>query len=207
MNVNSSFDYLLKIIIVGDSAVGKSNFLFRFIDDKFSRNYQSTVGIDTKSKIFTLPKLKKNVKLQIWDTAGQERYMSINKIFFQKVQGIILMYDITKRDTFEHLPLWNKLIKDSTFNVPVILVGNKVDNEEERIIRIEEGEKYAKDHDYLFYETSALNGKNVNNTFYDLTEKIISIFESSFNMNFSESDLIEFKEQKKKKIPREVACC
>ena len=209
MNIESSFDYLLKIIIIGDSAVGKSNFLFRFVDNKFARVYQTTVGIDTKSKICTLPKLKKNVKLQIWDTAGQERYMSLNKIFFQKVQGIILMYDITKIETFENLPKWIKLINETTYKVPVILVGNKVDNEEERIVREEEGENFAKDNGYLFYESSALNGKNVNNVLYDLSEKIISSFENSFSLTLSESDFLDMKDiqKKKKKDTREERCC
>ena len=209
MNIESSFDYLLKIIIIGDSAVGKSNFLFRFVDNKFARVYQTTVGIDTKSKICTLPKLKKNVKLQIWDTAGQERYMSLNKIFFQKVQGIILMYDITQRETFENLPKWIKLINETTYKVPVILVGNKVDNEEERIVREEEGENFAKDNGYLFYESSALNGKNVNNVLYDLSEKIISSFENSFSLTLSESDFLDMKDiqKKKKKDTREERCC
>ncbi len=199
MNVQSSFDYLLKIIIVGDSAVGKSNFLFRFVEGKFSQIYQTTVGSDTKSKICTLPRIKKNVKLQLWDTAGQERYMSINKIFFQKVQGIILMYDITQRESFENLQKWTKLINETTFNVPVVLVGNKIDNEEERIVRIEEGENYAQDNGYLFYEASALSGKNVDNVLYDLSEKIVSNFESSFSMTLNESDFIDFKSTKKDK--------
>ena len=209
MNIESSFDYLLKIIIVGDSTVGKSNFLFRFVDDKFSRVYQTTVGIDTKSKICTLPKLKKNVKLQLWDTAGQERYMSLNKIFFQKVQGIILMYDITQRDTFDNLSKWIKLINETTYKVPVILVGNKIDIEEERIIREEEGKNFANENGYLFCETSALSGKNVNNVFYELSEKIISTFENSFDVNLSESDFMDIKDIKKKRNreTRQERCC
>ena len=209
MNIESSFDYLLKIIIIGDSAVGKSNFMFRFVDNKFARIYQTTVGFDSKSKICTLPRLKKKVKLQLWDTAGQERYMSINKIFFQKVQGIILMYDITNRDTFYNLPKWVKLINETTYKVPVILVGNKVDNEEERIVREEEGDNFAKGNGYLFYESSALNGKNVDNVFYDLSEKIISTFDNSFILNLSESDFLDMKDnnKKKKKDTREERCC
>ena len=211
MNIESSFDYLLKIIIVGDSTVGKSNFLFRFVEDKFSPVYQTTIGIDLQSKICTLPKLKKNVKLQLWDTAGQERYMSLNKIFFQRVQGIILMYDITQRDSFENLPKWIKLINETTYKTPVILVGNKVDNEEERIVREEEGVNFAKDNGYLFYESSALSGKNVNNVLYDLSEKIISTFENSFSLTLSESDFLDKEDiqkiKKKEKDNRQEKCC
>ena len=160
MNIQSSFDNLLKIIIVGDSGVGKSNFLFRFVNDQFSQVYQTTVGIDCKSKVCTLPKSKKKVKLNLWDTAGQERYMSINKLYFQKIQGVILMYDITHRDSFEGLAKWVQLINETTYNIPVILIGNKIDDEEEnRIVRTEEGKDFAKQNGYLFYEDNTKNNK------------------------------------------------
>ena len=117
MIVQSSFDYFLKLVIVGDSGVGKSNFLLRFIENRFSRVYQPTIGSDFRSKIITLPGTKQNVKLQFWDTAGQERYRSINRIYFQKAQGIILVYDITSRESFEGLGDWIKLIHDNIYFV------------------------------------------------------------------------------------------
>ena len=117
---------LIKLSIIGDSNVGKSNFLFKFIDDQFSPLHVATIGFDYKSRITTLPVSKKTVKLQIWDTAGQEKYMSINKNLFQRVQGIILMYDITKRETFEHLETWINIIKQMTNEIPIILVGNSI---------------------------------------------------------------------------------
>ena len=208
MNIRSSFDYILKLIIIGDSGVGKSNFLFRFIENRFSRTYQATVGLETKTKICTLPKSNKNVKIQLWDTAGQEKYMSICKMFFQKAQGIILMYDITNRDSFEHLSKWIQIINDATFNIPVVLVGNKLDDEDDgRIVREEEGKDFAREHGYLFYETSALNGKNVNNVIFDLSEAIISALEISFSMNISKSfDYFSIKEKKKFSLRKESCC-
>ncbi len=209
MNIRSSFDHLLKIIIIGNSGVGKSNFLFRFVDGGFSKIYQTTVGIDLKTKICSLPKSKKNVKLQIWDTAGQERFMSLNKLFFQKVQGIILMYDLTNRDSFEDLPKWAQLINENAYNVPVILIGNKLDDEDEnRIVALQEGENFAKENGYLFFETSALNGKNVNKAMIDLCEKIISSLEESFVMDISQSSDGElvFKENKKLKSKKDSCC-
>ena len=209
MNIHSSFDYILKLIIIGDSGVGKSNFLFRFIDNNFSFNYHVTVGVENRTKICTLPKSKKIVNLQLWDSAGQEKYMSICKIFFQKVQGIILMYDITNRDSFEHLSKWIQMINDTTYNIPVVLVGNKLDDEEDkRIVREEEGKAFAKENGYLFYEASAFNGKNVNNVLYDLCEIIISSLEISFSYNISQSCLENFAiKDKKKYSSRKEFCC
>ena len=199
MNIQSSFDNTLKIIIVGDTCVGKSNFLFRFINDQFSKIYQTTLGIDCKSKVCILPKSKKKVKINLWDTAGQERYMSINKMYFQKIQGIILMYDITQRSSFERLPKWVQLINETTFNIPVILIGNKIDDEEEnRIVSTEEGKDFANQNGYLFYEASALSGKNVNNSIYDLCESIILSLElSAFTVNASGTNLDYFSNNEK----------
>ena len=199
MNIQSSFDNTLKIIIVGDTCVGKSNFLFRFINDQFSKIYQTTVGIDCKSKVCILPKSKKKVKINLWDTAGQERYMSINKLYFQKIQGIILMYDITQRSSFERLPKWVQLINETTFNIPIVLIGNKIDDEEEnRIVSTEEGKDFANQNGYLFYEASALSGKNVNNSIYDLCESIILSLElSTFNVNASGTNLDYFSNNEK----------
>ena len=177
MNVESNFETLIKLVIIGDSGVGKSNFLFKFIEGQFSPLHVATVGFDYKSKIVSLPQSKKKVKLQIWDTAGQEKYMSLNKNLFQRVQGIILMYDITKRESFERLDMWLNIIKQMINEVPIVLVGNKVDEEDSeetgRIVTFSEGEEYAKVHKFLFFEASGLNGTNVDKTFINISEVII----------------------------------
>ena len=177
MNIESDFETLIKLAIIGDSNVGKSNFLFKFIEGQFSPLHVATIGFDYKSRVVTLPKSKKRVKLQIWDTAGQEKYMSINKNLFQRVQGIILMYDITKRETFEHLETWINIIKQMTNEIPIILVGNKVDQEDNaengRIVEYSEGEDFARENDFDFFETSAMDGTNVNKVFITIAERII----------------------------------
>ena len=177
MNIESDFETLIKLSIIGDSNVGKSNFLFKFIEGQFSPLHVATVGFDYKSKVVFLPQCKKKVKLQIWDTAGQEKYMSINKNLFQRVQGIILMYDITKRETFEHLETWINIIKQMTNEIPIILVGNKVDQEDNaengRIVEYSEGEDFARENDFDFFETSAMDGTNVNKVFITIAERII----------------------------------
>ena len=182
MNINSSIDHSLKIIVLGDSGVGKTNFIHRYANGYFTTTHTTTIGIDCKSKICTLPNSKKKVKVNLWDTAGQERYMSINKLFFQRVQGIILMYDITSRKSYEQLSKWVKIIKNETCKTPVILVGNKYDQEEEkRIVRETEGSQFAKDNGFLFRETSAFTGYHINNVIYDLCEKIVKLLEFQCN--------------------------
>ena len=177
MNVESNFETLIKLVIIGDSGIGKSNFLFKFIEGQFSPIHVATVGFDFKSKICILPQSKKKVKLQIWDTAGQERYMSINKNLFQRVQGIILMYDITKRETFERINVWLNIIKQMTNEIPIILVGNKLDEEDNsetgRIVEYSEGELFAKENGFQFLEASGLNGTNVEKVFTTISEVII----------------------------------
>ena len=182
MNIESDFETLLKICIIGDSSVGKTNVLFKFIEGEFSPLHVATIGFDYKSKIITLPSAKKKVKLQIWDTAGQEKYMSMNKSLFQRVQGIILMYDITNRETFERLHIWLNLIKQMTNEIPIILTGNKLDledNEEHgRIVEYSEGEDFAKENEIDFYEVSAVSGENIDIIFTSIAEKVIKNLKS-----------------------------
>ena len=177
MNVESEFETLLKLVIIGDSGVGKSNFLFKYIEGQFSPLHVATIGFDYKSKIVTLPKSKKKVKLQIWDTAGQEKYMAINKNLFQRVQGIILMYDLTKRETYERLNIWLNIIKQMTSDVPIILVANKLDEENNpekgRIVDYNEGEAFATKNEFPFLEASGLNGTNVENVFNTISDLVI----------------------------------
>ena len=177
MDDDDNYEVLIKLVILGDIAVGKTNFLCRFVDNEFNIVHVSTVGFDFKSRICDITKVNKKVKFQIWDTAGQEKYMSINKNLFQRVQGIILMYDITKRETFEHLETWINIIKQMTNEIPIILVGNKVDQEDNaengRIVEYSEGEDFARENDFDFFEASAMDGTNVNKVFITIAEKII----------------------------------
>ena len=186
MKLDSDFEFPLKVIVIGDTSVGKTNFIFRFVEDRFSLNYVTTVGFDYRSKIITLPKSKKKVKLQIWDTAGQERYNSVNKNLFQKVQGVIIMYDITKRSSFENLDKWLYLLSQNVTDKAKILVGNKLDlSEEKRIVTEEEGQKIADKNNMPFYETSSKTGENVEKIFFTLAE---AIYENLSNDNPSVND-------------------
>ena len=175
MQINSDFEVMIKLVIIGDSSVGKTNFIFRFTEGRFSTFHVATVGFDYKSRIIKLPSNKKKVKLQIWDTAGQERYMALNKNLFQKVQGIILMYDLTNRDSFENLNGWLNLVTQNVSNKIIMLVGNKLDlAEEKRIVTETEGMMLAQENKILFSEASGSSGENVDKVFTDISEKIYS---------------------------------
>ena len=175
MQINSDFEVMIKLMIIGDSSVGKTNFIFQFTEGRFSTFHVATVGFDYKSRIIKLPSNKKKVKLQIWDTAGQERYMALNKNLFQKVQGIILMYDLTNRDSFENLNSWLNLVTQNVSNKIIMLVGNKLDlAEEKRIVTETEGMMLAQENKILFSEASGSSGENVDKVFTDISEKIYS---------------------------------
>ena len=203
MQINSNFEFQIKLVIIGDSGVGKTNFIFQFTEGRFSSMHVTTVGFDYKSKIIKLPKSKKNVKLQIWDTAGQERYMAINKNLFQKVQGIILMYDLTSRDSFEHVSNWLNLIKQTASSKTVILVANKLDLEEDkRIVSVDEGEKIANDNNILFFEGSGSSGQNVDKIFTTIAEEIYTNLMEKKEDSAFESLTLDKKNKREKKT-----CC
>ena len=175
MQINADFEFQIKIVIIGDSGVGKTNFIFQFTEGRFSPLHVTTVGFDYKSKIIKLPTTKKKAKLQIWDTAGQERYMALNKNIFQKVQGIIIMYDLTNRTTFENLSRWFTLVSQNVSNKPRILVANKLDlAEDNRIVTEDEGIRLAKENHMPFFEGSGCTGENVDKIFAHLAEMVYS---------------------------------
>ncbi|XP_038275735.1 EF-hand calcium-binding domain-containing protein 4B [Dermochelys coriacea] len=157
--IYSAPDRLFKIVFVGNSNVGKTSFLKRFCEDHFSPDTSATVGIDYSVKTVTVD--NSQVALQLWDTAGQERYRSISKQFFRKADGVIVMYDITAKDTFTAVKQWLVSIEEVTGeNIPVLLLGNKIDNEKEREVPYGLGEHLAKDYNLIFYECSACSGHN-----------------------------------------------
>ena len=137
MNLVPDFDYLYKIALLGDANVGKTNLILRFTEKTFSLNITPTVGYDYKSKTITLDKYNKKVSLQIWDTAGQERFMALSKTIYKIVDGIILVYDITKLITFENVLNWMKKVKEYNKNLPILIIGNKKDKEDDRNVTFE----------------------------------------------------------------------
>ena len=203
MQIESNYEFLVKIIIIGDSGVGKTNFMFRFADNTFNSLHVSTVGLDYKSKIIILPSSKKKVKIQIWDTAGQERYMALNKSSFQKVQGIIIMYDLTDRKSFENIDKWLNIVSQNFPGKSMILVANKLDlSDEKRIVTEEEGQKLAEENNVKFFEGSGQTGENVEEIFTELAEMIYeNIVNDKDSFQSPNKKLVKNNQGKKKK------CC
>ena len=186
-----------KVLILGDKAVGKSCFLFFFTENKFQEIYLSTAGMDYKYKDVMYEE-GKTIRLQIWDTAGQERYRTITTGLFKGAVGIILMYDITDKQTFNNVREWIKSIEEETSKkVILILVGNKVDKKEREVLKAE-GEQIAEEYNFPFFETSAQSGLNVNSVFETLAKLIVEKKAQSANQGHK---LTNTKNNEKKK------CC
>lgn len=167
-------DYLFKIVLVGDSAVGKSNLLARFARDEFYPNSKSTIGVEFQTQKMNIE--GKEIKAQIWDTAGQERFRAVTSAYYRGAVGALLVYDISRRRTFDNIGRWlNELQTHSDMNVVTILVGNKSDLRDAREVTTAEGKALAESQGLFFIETSALDSSNVAAAFQTVVKEIYSI--------------------------------
>ncbi len=168
---NKDCDYLFRYIIVGDVSVGKSCIMLRFSSNQFREEHELTIGVEFAIKFYEIK--NKNIKIQIWDTAGEEAFQSITKNYYKNAIGALLVYDITKKSSFDHLKNWlDNIRENSSRNIKIILIGNKTDLEDKREVTFEEGEEFAKNNGLFFLETSAKNFININESFNKLTEEI-----------------------------------
>ena len=168
----AEYDYLIKLLIIGDSGIGKSSLLQRFADDMYTDTYISTIGVDFK--IRTIEINGKQVKLQIWDTAGQERFRTIVSSYYRGTHGIILSYSTTDRTSFEQLNFWREdCQRYAPDNVTIALCGTKCDDVQKRQVSVEQGTAYADKYGYKFIETSAKTAVNVEQLFADIALSII----------------------------------
>ena len=183
LNNNSStfeYEYLFKILLIGNSNVGKSSLFLRFVDEIWKENFVPTIGVDFKIKSIKID--NKTIKLQIWDTAGQERFKSILSSYYKGANGILLLYDITNINSFKSLSNWLiDIEKNSSKNVKKILIGNKCDLNELRKIPINKGKEFADTYNMKFIETSAKNNVNINECFNILGKELINNLDSKSN--------------------------
>ena len=179
------YSYSVKFIIVGDSSVGKSNILLRFSRNTFDAGHQATLGIEFANKHLIYNNT--DYLVQIWDTAGQENFRSVTRAYYKASAVAMVVYDITKEETFEHIQSWLKDCKDlAPKTVLLVLVGNKTDLEEQRVISKERGENLAKENNMLFFETSAKLGDGIEQAFQKSIEAVDQKIRSGY-YNLSDS--------------------
>ncbi|CAL1377644.1 unnamed protein product [Linum trigynum] len=167
-------DYVFKVVLIGDSAVGKSQILARFARNEFSLDSKATIGVEFQTRTMVIQ--HKSVKAQIWDTAGQERYRAVTSAYYRGAVGAMLVYDITKRQTFDHIPRWlEELRGHADKNIVIILIGNKCDLEDQRAVSTEDAKEFAEKEGLFFLETSALNATNVESAFVTVLTEIFNI--------------------------------
>jgi len=168
---SASYDYLIKLLLIGDSGVGKSCLLLRFSDDSFTPSFITTIGIDFKIRTIELD--GKRIKLQIWDTAGQERFRTITTAYYRGAMGILLVYDVTDQKSFDNIRNWIRNIEQhASEGVNKILVGNKSDMSDKRVVESDKGMELAREYNIKFLETSAKANTNVEQAFIDLARDI-----------------------------------
>jgi small GTP-binding protein len=177
-------EYRYKIVMLGDGAVGKTAMTTRFTQNFFEADYKRTIGSDFAIKRLTIDEIDAQVTLQVWDLAGQPRFESVRQGFYRGARGGLLLYDVTRRRTFLNVENW----KEEAFTnlqkeIPLILVANKVDLEDSRVVTTEEGEKYAKKSNLIYVESSALTGENVEDAYLNLCTIMIEDSKSANGPN------------------------
>lgn len=164
--------FIFKIVLLGDSGVGKSNLVFRFTKNEFNKDSKSTIGVEFATKTVRIDD-NKLVKAQIWDTAGQERYRSIASSYYRGAVGALLVYDITDRNSFNHVPMWLKEVEESAEkDCLIMLVGNKTDLEDQRTVFVRDGRSFARKNGLAFIETSAKDATGVDTAFQRILQEI-----------------------------------
>mmetsp|Transcript_13197 Transcript_13197/g.19884 ORF Transcript_13197/g.19884 Transcript_13197/m.19884 type:complete len:211 (+) Transcript_13197:95-727(+) len=175
---SESLDHVFKILLIGDAGVGKSSILLQFTDGYFNDNLQSTIGVDFKVKVMDVAGpdgRPKRVKVTIWDTAGQERFRTLTSSYYRGAQGIILVYDVTRKETFDSLSMWLQEVEQFSMGggkeVVKLLVGNKVD--QQRVVSRDDADEWARSRGMLFMEASAKTKEGISQVFNEVVQKIL----------------------------------
>ena len=196
-------DYnLYKILLLGDTSVGKSCLLLRFCDNSFQEAHLTTIGLDFRLKTINL-KDDRKVKIQIWDTAGEDRFRSITRNYYKGAKGILLIFDVTDKETFTHVRDWiERIHEESPEGITICLVGNKIDMNESRVISNEEGKKIADEFKIPYFETSAKSNIGVEEVFTYLVKEVDTIYMNEHKEEVGRKTVLNKKTKNKKK-----KCC
>lgn len=201
--MNPEYDYLFKLLLIGDSGVGKSCLLLRFADDTYVESYISTIGVDFKIRTVELD--GKTIKLQIWDTAGQERFRTITSSYYRGAHGIIIVYDVTDQESFNNVKQWlNEIDRYASENVNKLLVGNKNDLTAKKVVDSQTAKAFADEIGIPFLETSAKNALNVEQAFMTMAAEIKNRMASQPAMNSNKPKLVQMQGQP---IQQKSGCC
>eukprot|EP00742_Colponemidia_sp_Colp-10_P000591 GILJ01000645.1.p1 GENE.GILJ01000645.1~~GILJ01000645.1.p1 ORF type:complete len:212 (+),score=27.32 GILJ01000645.1:165-800(+) len=169
----AQYDHLIKLLLLGDSGVGKSSLLMRLAEDKFTPNFVTTIGVDFKMRTVDID--GKKIKLQVWDTAGQERFRTITPAYYRSAMGVVLVYDITEETTFGNVKYWMRNLEEhASADICKILIGNKCDMTDKRVVETARGKKLADEYNIKFFETSAKASVNVDSCFLTIAREIKS---------------------------------
>ena len=187
MAFDKEYDYIFKLLIIGDSHVGKSSLLLRLSDNNFDPDFNTTIGIDFKIKMIELE--DKIIKLQIWDSAGQDRFRTITTMYYRNSNGVIIMYDVTERTSFQNIEIWlQELEKYAHKDIPKIIVGGKTDLKNDRKVSYEEAREYADSLNIPYIETSSKEDKNIDETFELISKEIKRLHKNFKNINIKLKD-------------------
>ena len=204
---DKDYEFIFKVLLLGNSNVGKSSLFLRFVDDIWNDTFVPTIGVDFKIK--TLEIDQKKVKMQIWDTAGQERFKNIIASYYRGAHGILLIYDVTDKESFRNLNNWLiEIEKNASKNVLKVLIGNKTDLEDKRVITYNQGKEFADAYGLKFIETSAKKNMNVNEAFETLGRELMAINADKKGSNQKQNKTISVSKAQDLDVKKnEGGCC
>ena len=205
-STQNDYEFIFKVLLLGNSNVGKSSLFLRFVDDIWNDTFVPTIGVDFKIKTFDID--EKKIKMQIWDTAGQERFKNIIASYYRGAHGILLIYDVTDKDSFKNLSNWLiEIEKNASKNVLKVLIGNKSDLEDKRVITFNQGKDFADAYGLKFIETSAKKNLNVNEAFETLGRELMKASTDNKINNKKENKTISVTKAQDLNAPQREGCC